>query len=361
METLKSSKDDLLDDFKDINLKPKNNYNYKLIISSVIIALCILGIIIMIIFLVIQSKKINKLTNQIKELNNQYDKDIPYLKNKTNDLLNLNDRLIKTESELIEKENEINQKIANLNRLMNENIDNIQMDLRNKDEEIKLLKNTSNTLSNSNLILNDNIDKIKNDLLQKNKEIGISSNNINLLNDRIKNNDIRLNRNFAEIQGYKNIATNMALLVNFKVRIKADFYIGNQQAQLCSHKNGASDIIDDSRIKLCGYQKGDSGCVWIVYQNAKFLEFTLTDSKFNMNNWKIEVKNDSAYCTNKTIGSIFILEVGTLYKYHKIKNKETGQYLFINPDNKRSDTSYFVDLTTSKERATDFYFEIYHE
>ena len=235
------------------------------------------------------------------------------------------------------------------------------MDLRNKDEEIKLLKNTSNDLSNSNIIINSNIDKIKNDLLQKNKEIGISSNNINLLNDRIKNNDIRLNRNFAEIQGYKNLATNMVFLVNFKVRIKADFYIGNQQVQLCSHKYRSADTIDASRIKLCGYRNGDSGCVWIVYQNGKFLEFTLTDSKFSMNKWKIEVKNDSAYCTNKTIGSIFILEVGTLYKYHKIKNKETGQYLFINPDKKRSDTSYFVDLTTSKERATDFYFEIYHE
>ena len=153
----------------------------------------------------------------------------------------------------------------------------------------------------------------------------------------------------------------MAFLVNFKVKIKADFYIGAQQVQLCSHKKVADDKFDDSRIKLIGYQKGDSGCVWIVYQNGKFLEFTLTDSKYNMNNWKIEVKNDRAYCTNKPVGSIFILEAGTLYKYHKIKNKETEQYLFIDPDSKRTDTSYFVNLTKSIEKASDFYFEIYHE
>ena len=355
METLKSSKDDLLDDFKEINNKSK--YNYKLIIFFAIVTLFILGITIMLILLILQSQKIKKLTNQIKDLNYQFDKDIPYLKNKTNDLFKLND---KKESDLLEKEKEIKQIIDNLNRLMNGNIDNIKMDLRIKDEEIKLLENTSNNLYNSNLKIYNSLNNIENELLEKNKEIGIFSNYLSLLNNKIKNNDKRLNRNFAEIQGYKNLATNMAFLVDFKVRIKADFYIGTQQVQLCSHK-GTSDIIDDSRIKLCGYQKGDSGCVWIVYQNGKFFEFTLTDSKYGMNNWKIEVKNDNAYCTNKTIGSIFILEVGTLYKYYKIKNKETGQYLFVNPNKKRADTSYFIDLTTSYDMATDFYFEIYHE
>ena len=128
-----------------------------------------------------------------------------------------------------------------------------------------------------------------------------------------------------------------------------------------AHKNTPTDIIDDSRIKLCGFKNGDSGSVWIVHQNGKFLEFTLTDSKFGMNNWKIEVKNDNAFSSNKIVGSIFILEEGSLYKYYKIKSKETGQYLFVNPDNKKSDTSYYVDLTTKKDMATDFYFMIYNE
>ena len=217
MEVLNSSKDDLLDDCTDININSKNNYNYKLIIFYAIIALIILGIIIATIILLIkQSHKINELTNQLKELNNQF-KEIPYLKSKTNELLKLNDRITKTEFELIEKENEINQNIDNLNKLMNDSLDSIQMDLRNKDEEIKLLKNTSNNLSKSNLIINNNINKIENDLLQK-------SDNISLLINITKNNDIRLNRNFAEIRGYKNLATNMAFLVNFKVRIKADYW-----------------------------------------------------------------------------------------------------------------------------------------
>ena len=37
METFKSCEDDLLDNFKDNNIKSKNNYNYKLIIISSII------------------------------------------------------------------------------------------------------------------------------------------------------------------------------------------------------------------------------------------------------------------------------------------------------------------------------------
>lgn len=62
----------------------------------------------------------------------------------------------------------------------------------------------------------------------------------------------------------------------------------------------------------------DSSSKW------KIFEFTLTDSKYGMNNWKIEIKNDNAFATNKEKGSIFILKTGSLYKYYKIKNKETG-------------------------------------
>ena len=55
----------------------------------------------------------------------------------------------------------------------------------------------------------------------------------------------------------------MALLVDFKIRIKADFYINQKQAQLCSLKYNDSDIIDDSRIRLQGYKTGELvfGCV----------------------------------------------------------------------------------------------------
>ena len=75
-----------------------------------------------------------------------------------------------------------------------------------------------------------------------------------------------------------------------------------------------------------------------------------------MNNWKIEIKNNNAFCTNKEKGSIFILEAGSLYKYYKIKNKETGQYLFVNPNKRRDARTYYIDLTTNEDMATDFYF-----
>ena len=325
-KNMEPEKNNLLNDFID----SKKGKTKPLIFASVFI-LFIFGFIIMIILLLLQSKKISDLTNQINNLTNQYDK----------------------QSILF------NQNITNLNRTMNDNIDNLQKALKHKDEEIKLLKHDSNNLNNEKLLIYNGINDIKNELKQNSKEIETCSNDFYLLNNEIKKNEIRINRNFAEIQSLKNLESNLAILVNFKIRIKADFYINQQQAQLCSHKYYANDIIDDSRIRLNVYQKGDSGCVWIVHQNGKFYEFTLTDSSFGMNNWKIEVKNDNAFCTNKEKGSIFILEAGSLYKYYKIKNKETGQYLFVNSNKKRSSDTYYIDLTTSEDMATDFYFEIY--
>ena len=126
------------------------------------------------------------------------------------------------------------------------------------------------------------------------------------------------------MQSLKNLESNLALLVDFKIRIKADFYISQQQVHLCSDKCYNSDKIDDSRIKLSVNIKKDGGCAWMVHQNGKFFEFALTDSIYGMKNWKIEIKNDKAFATNKEKGSIFILETGSIYKYYKIKNKETG-------------------------------------
>jgi hypothetical protein len=286
----------------------------------------------LIILLLIQSRKISDLTNQINNLVNQFDK----------------------QSKLF------SQNLTHLNRTMNDNIDNLQKAINHKDEEIKLLKHDSNNLNNEKLLIYNGINDIKNDLKQNSKEIEICSNNFYLLNNEIKNNKIRINRSFAEIQSLKNLESNLAILVDFKIRIKADFYINQHQAQLCSHKGAEYDIIDDSRIRLNVYQYGDSGCVWIVHQNGNFFEFTITDSNFGMNNWKIEIKNNNAFCTNKEKGSIFILEAGSLYKYYKIKNKETGQYLFVNSNKRRDAKTYYIDLTTNEDMATDFYFEIYH-
>ena len=331
---METDKDDLLNNFKNsTKSKSKSLNTKKIIFISLLFILFIFGFATLIILLILQSQKISELTNQINNLTNQFDKQAILF----------------------------NKNITNLNKSMNENIDNLQKGLKHKDEEIKLLKHDSNNLNNEKLLIYNGINDIKNELIQNSKEIEICSNNFHLLKNEIKNNEISIYRNFAEIQSLKNLESNLALLVDFKIRIKADFYINQQQAKLCSHNCYNNDRIDDSRIRLFGHKQEISGCVWIVHQNGKFFEFTLTDSNYGMNNWKIEIKNDNAFCTNKEKGSIFILETGSLYKYYKIKNKDTGQYLFINSNKNRDSSSYYIDLTTSQDMATDFYFEIYHE
>ena len=217
---METEKDDLLNDLKD----SKKNKSKPQIIASIFI-LFIFGFIIMIILLIIQSRKISDLTNQINNLANQLDK----------------------QSKLF------SQNLTHLNRTMNDNIDNLQKAIKHKDEEIKLLKYDSNNLNNEKLLIYNGINDIKNELIQNSKEIEICSNNFYLLNNEIKNNEIRINRSFAEIQYLKNLESNLAILFDFKIRIKVDFYINQQQAQLCSHKGEEYDIIDDSRIRLNVY------------------------------------------------------------------------------------------------------------
>jgi len=339
---METDKDDLLNNFKDsAKSKSKPISIKKIIFISLSFIVLILIFTILIILLILQSRKINDLTNHINNLDNQI-----------NNLTNLFDKQAIL----------FNQNITKLNSSMNDNIDNLNKGLKYKDEEIKSLKHNSNNLNNEKLLIYNDINDIKNELIQNSKEIKICSNSLDLLNNKIKNNEISIYKNFAEIQSLKNLESNMALLVDFKIRIKADFYINKQQVHLCSHNSYNNDRIDSSRIKLNGNAYKYTGCVWIVHQNGKFFEFSLTDSK-SMNNWKIEIKNDNAFVTNKEKGSIIILEAGSLYKYYKIKNKETGQYLFVNSNKYRDGGdygSYYIDLTTSEDMATDFYFEIYY-
>lgn len=248
-----------------------------------------------------------------------------------------------------EETNLINQKINNINSLVSENINNIKNDLSHKDEEIEWLKKSSANLEN--------------ELEQNNKELEKNSNDINILNDKLNDIEVISNKNSDEIQNIKNLESNLALLVDFKikVKIKAYFNIEDQQANLCSHKPYDKDVINDSKVRLNAFKWRFGGCVWILHQNGKYFEFALTDSSYDMNNWKIRISNNEVFCTNSEMSSIFILEEGTINRYYKIKDNETRQYLFINQDNQRDRQSYFIDLTTNKDLATDFYFEIYHE
>jgi len=94
---------------------------------------------------------------------------------------------------------------------------------------------------------------------------------LNLLNNDIKNNKIKIYRNFAEMQSLINLESNLALLVDFKIRIKTDFYTNQKQVHLCSHNSYKDDVIDGSRIRLNGNVYKYDGRIWIVHQMENVL------------------------------------------------------------------------------------------
>ena len=235
---METDKDESLNNYKDSTKSKSNPLNTKKIIFiSLSFIFLILAFSIMIILLILQSRKINDLTNQINNLTNQFDKQAILF----------------------------NQNITNLNKSMNDNIDNLQKGLKYKDEEIKLLKHDSNNLNNEKLLIYNGINDIKNELVWNSKEIEKCSINLNLLNNDIKNNENKIYRNFAEMQSLKNLESNLALLVDFKIRIKADFYMNKNQVNLCSYNAFSNDIIDDSRIRLNGNTYKYDGCAWKVH------------------------------------------------------------------------------------------------
>jgi hypothetical protein len=174
-------------------------------------------------------------------------------------------------------------------------IKSIKVNLQQKDEEAKSI---NQTINNINALMVDNINNIECKLKQKDKEFEIYTNNFNLLNDKINNIDARLNQTLDKIQEIKDLESNLSLLVDFKVkvRIKAYFYIDDQQLQLCSHRPYNNDTIDDSKVKLNAFKYGYAGCIWILHQNGKFFEFALIGSSYGMNNWKIQIQNNNAFC-----------------------------------------------------------------
>ena len=210
----------------------------------------------------------------------------------------------------------MNNSLIYYDNSLNENNKEIQLlktNLQEKDNEIQLSNQKINNSLNENnkeiqmikITLLKSLDNFENVLTENNKEIELLKQNSSLLDEMNE----KLNRNFLDIQRVKQLESNIALLLNFKVKIKADFYIDNRQVHLCSHK----------------------------------------------------IKNNYPICVNEGVSYIFSLEEGEYYKSYKIKNKETGKYLYINSNQKRDLISYFIDLTSSKSEATDFYFTLYHE
>ena len=293
MKEEKYEKFNLLDDINDnINNKTKI-INFKIIIIFILIILFLFGLGIIANILINQSKRIIDLSNQIKNLSNKSKHDISSINDKINYFYRLNDTINNLEIQIDEKEKEIqllkinlqkkdneiqlsNQKINNLKILLNNSLIYYDNSLNENNKEIQMLK----------IVLSNSLDNFENLLTEKNQEIELLTQNSNSLD---KMNE-ELNRNVLDIQRVKQLESNIALLLNFKVKIKADFYIDNRQVHLCSHKYYDIDRIDDSRIKLSANRDDINGCIWKVYQHGNSLGFMLFDSDYGMNGWTIKIK-----------------------------------------------------------------------
>ena len=327
-------------------------------------------------------------SKQINDFKKQTNRKFAYLNNEVNE----------TKALLSQKESEINELQIIISDLSKE-IKNLENNLMKKDEEISKQITLNFNISNDNIIdlknelivhkeeflkqnstnyilINDNINKIESEIQQKSEEITKQNIiNYNLLTDYI--NDIEKELKFNDEENFKQnlqqinllnnsinqvetniikLDYNLSILIKFNIRILADFYIGGNQANLCSN-NAAADKIDDSRMKLMIHQKNDQGCFWEVYQNGNSFEFTQSTNTA-LNGWKIDIFNNDIITTRTNFGSSFSFEASSKYKYYKIKSIETGKYLQIDLNKKRDNYSYFITLVSDKKIASDFMLQL---
>ena len=249
----------------------------------------------------------------------------------------LNDNIIDLKNELIVHKKEFLEQNSTNYILINDSINKIESKIQQKNEEI-----TKQNIINYNL-LTDNINNIEKEL-KFNDEENFKQNlqQINLLNNSINQVETNINK----------LDYNLSILIKFNIRILADFYIGGNQANLCSNNAGV-DKIDDSRMKLMIHQNTDQGCFWEIYQNGNSFEFT-QNTNTALNGWKIDIFNNDIITTRTNFGSTFSFETSSKYKYYKIKSTETGKYLQIDLNKKRDNNSYFITLVSDKKIASDF-------
>ena len=277
---------------------------------------------------------------------------------RTNKLLEtFNNRINVTEKKLLEKETEFNNlKLIIYN--LSDQMKNTEKNLKQKIEEIseqnivkynKLNANINNNLKQNMIslnLLNNTINNIEKELKNIDEKNFIQNKkNLDLLNNTINQIENKFNK----------YEYNLGILVYFNIRIFADFYINNEQTNLCAHNYYGYDKLDDSRIKLISLT---SKCIWDVQQNGNLFEFTM-NSKENIKGWKIKIFNNNIICAkNILVGSFFSLESSDKYKYYKIKAIDTGEYFYVDINKKRDSIWYFMSLTKNKELATDFMIKI---
>ena len=396
-------------DFNLLELSLVDNSKSK--ITPFMIKLILVLIFIIIIFVILgaavftlvgQLNIIKGLTSQVQDLSTQIIGDIPLLRGKVDNLILLTSQINKVELLLTEKDKEIQtlkaitnnlilsasnfenldklfffekdknfkifwENMKNLNFLKDFNIEKInslEKELKHNRDEIFLLKDkikNLNLIDNNNFKLNksdENIIPIKPDIPGKPDDINnkIIENNENLkkfnsLNDKDKDNKTEIEqKNYLEnFESFKNKKSD---LTNYKIKININSDNEDKELYLCLQKSNTNNNLGYFDHILITDENIENKCTWNIKQFGNLFEF-----ENNVVKCKIQIKENKVICS-KEYGhrkTIFILEQGSNDKYFKIKNVESGQYLFLDI-NKENNLSYFISLTKNKNIASEFNF-----
>ena len=406
------TKDEKTDkDFNLLELSLVDKSKSKIFFTPLMIKLILILIFIIIIFLILgatvftlvsQLNIIKGLTSQVQDLSSQIIGDIPLLRGKVDNLILLTNQINKVELLLTEKDKEIQSLKAITNNLISsvynfenldklyffendknfkifwenmkklnflkdfnvEKINSLEKELKNNRDEIILLKDKMKSLNlidnNNNFKFNnsdENIIPIKPDKPDELDDIDnkIIENNENFkkfisLSDKVNKMEIEQNNYLENFESFKKIKQD---LTNYKIKININNSDNeDKELYLCPHNNNTSNNLEYFEHILITDKNIENKCTWNISQFGNFFEF-----ENNVDKCKIQIKENEVVCSNEFdhTKTIFTLEQGSNDKYFKIKNVESGQYLFLDI-NKENNLSYFISLTKNKNIASEFNF-----
>ena len=406
------TKDEKTDkDFNLLELSLVDKSKSKIFFTPLMIKLILILIFIIIIFLILgatvftlvsQLNIIKGLTSQVQDLSTQIIGDIPLLRGKVDNLILLTNQINKVELLLTEKDKEIQSLKAITNNLISsvynfenldklyffendknfkifwenmkklnflkdfnvEKINSLEKELKNNRDEIILLKDKMKSLNlidnNNNFKFNnsdENIIPIKPDKPDKLDDINnkIIENNENFkkfisLSDKVNKTEIEQNNYLGNFESFKKIKPD---LTNYKIKININNSDNeDKELYLCPDNNNISNNLEYFEHILITDKNIENKCTWNISQFGNFFEF-----ENNVDKCKIQIKENEVVCSNEFdhTKTIFTLEQGSNDKYFKIKNVESGQYLFLDI-NKENNLSYFISLTKNKNIASEFNF-----
>ena len=389
------TKDEKTDkDFNLLELSLVDKSKSKIFFTPLMIKLILILIFIIIIFLILgatvftlvsQLNIIKGLTSQVQDLSTQIIGDIPLLRGKVDNLILLTNQINKVELLLTEKDKEIQSLKAITNNLISsvynfenldklyffendknfkifwenmkklnflkdfnvEKINSLEKELKNNRDEIILLKDKIKSL---NIIDNNNNFKFNN---SDENNIPIKPDKPDELDD-IDNKIIENNENFKKFISLSDKVNKMEIEQNNyleKININNSDN-EDKELYLCPDNNNISNNLEYFEHILITDENIENKCTWNISQFGNFFEFENIIDKC-----KIQIKENEVVCSNEFdhTKTIFTLEQGSNDKYFKIKNVESGQYLFLDI-NKENNLSYFISLTKNKNIASEFNF-----